>query len=265
MDDIFQGFTGRDDDLRHIERYSMYTVMLYRSNLYTHSRRVAALVKNMRLVAQKSFGKDYDSKKAEIMALVHDDAEIIFGDVQAGNKSKMTPAQLSMVGKAEEDAIKIISRRYPRQIGGYDYRKLLEEYKDYSSLESQVVCYADKYDALGEALHEIYAGNDFFVTNVTNEYGTIPTPLEYYTGFFLDFRDKFPLTARIFGQSLDMLEPIKYDLKEYRAIAKNGTPHTKRSVQVAVGDLHYDVWRKVVLESGDSETIEALYVQREGL
>lgn len=265
MNDIFQEFTGRDDDLRRIERYSMYTVMLYRSNLYTHSQRVATLVKNMRLAAERSFGKDYDSKKAEIMAFVHDDAEIIFGDVQAGNKSKMTPAQLSTVKKAEEDAIKTVSKRFPSQIGGYDYRKLLEEYKDYSSLESQVVCYADKYDALGEALHEVYAGNTFFVTNVTNQYGTIPTPLEYYTKFFRDFQDKFPDTKKLFDQTLDMFELVDYQPKAYRIIAKRGKLHTRRSVKTVTGDTHYDVWKRAVLGCGDDETIEALYIQKESL
>lgn len=192
MDDIFQGFVGRDDDLRGVERYSNFSVMFYRSNLYTHSHRVAALVRKINPLAKKVLGDTYDPKKAEIIALVHDDAEIVFGDIQAGNKRKMTPAQLKEVKRAEQEAIKTIAKRFPLEVGGYNYKQLLKEYEEYSSLESQVVCYADKYDALGEALHEVYAGNNSFTTNIVNEYGLIPTPFEYYTEYFSSFSKKFP-------------------------------------------------------------------------
>lgn len=64
--------------------------MMYRTNLYTHSYRVAAIVHALNPFAEKVFGKAYDERKAEILALVHDDAEIVFGDVQLGNKSRMT-------------------------------------------------------------------------------------------------------------------------------------------------------------------------------
>lgn len=195
---LFVGFDGRDADLRSVTRYSMYDIMMYRTNLYTHSHRTAALVRAINSHALSLF-KGYDTKKAELIALVHDDAEIIFGDIQAGNKSKMTPEQLREVHEQEARAIKKIAKRFPKQVGGYVYETLLEEAADYSSLEAQVVCYADKYDALGEAYHEALAGNHYFVTNVVNEYGKIPTPFEYYRDFFGGFLSRFPSLAPLFG------------------------------------------------------------------
>lgn len=191
--DIFKNFTGRESDLRSITRYDLYDVMLYRTNLYTHSHRVAALVRAMSMSADATFGESYDPRKAEILAYVHDDAEIIFGDVQAGNKSKMTPDQLAAVLAAEVQAIDGISARYPETIEKYVYRELLLETIDKNSIEAQLVCYADKYDAMGEAMHEVVAGNHSFATNVVNEYGTIPTPLEYYYNCFLTVFEKLPL------------------------------------------------------------------------
>lgn len=196
--EFFADFHGRDDDLRSVTRYSMYDTMLYRTNLYTHSHRTAALVRAINPHARAWFN-EYDPKKAELIALVHDDPEIIFGDIQAGNKSKMTPEQLRDIHEQEARAIKKIAKRFPKQVSKYVYETLLEEATTYSSLEAQVVCYADKYDALGEAYHEALAGNHYFVTNVVNEYGKIPTPFEYYRDFFAGFLGRFPSLTPLFA------------------------------------------------------------------
>ena len=62
------------------------------------------------------------------------------------------------------------------KIEKYVYKDLLFESAEHSTLESMIVSYADKYDAYGEAVHEIFAGNHYFTTHVINEYGKIPTP-----------------------------------------------------------------------------------------
>lgn len=155
--ELFRDFHGRDDDLRTVTRYSVYDVMVYRTNLYTHSHRTAALVRAINPHATAVLD-GYNPKKAELLALVHDDAELIFGDVQAGNKSKMTPQQLQEVQEQEARAIKKIAKRFPKYIGEFVYEQLLEEAANHSSIEAHVVSYADKYDALGEAYHEIWGG-----------------------------------------------------------------------------------------------------------
>jgi 5'-deoxynucleotidase YfbR-like HD superfamily hydrolase len=84
---LFTDFKNREEDLRKITRYQNYSVMFYRTNLFTHSKRVAWLVQEMIPFAQATW-QDFNGQKAKFLALVHDDQEIIMGDIPAGNKSK---------------------------------------------------------------------------------------------------------------------------------------------------------------------------------
>lgn len=261
--DIFEHFVGRDEDLRELTRFSLYEVMLYRTNLYTHSHRVAALTRLLNPLAVSVFSSNYDPRKAEILALVHDDAELIFGDIQAGNKSKMTTEQLQEVKDAEERAIEEIAKRFPKQIAGYSYQQLLQEAADYSSLEAQVVCYADKYDALGESLHEIYAGNHSFTTNIVNEYGHIPTPIKYYTDYFKNFAKKFPDLKPLLNVPFTMFDVMPY--RDYAPTVKQYTPHTLESLTSPTDNAHYSLWRQVVQQDTNDEVCRDLYIQKETL
>jgi 5'-deoxynucleotidase YfbR-like HD superfamily hydrolase len=258
---LFQNFVGRDHNLRAVTRYSLYKVMFYRTNLYTHSHRTAALVRAINPTALSVFGAKYDPRKAEIIALVHDDAELVFGDVQAGNKSKMTPEQLAKVHEAEAQAIDAIAKRFPPRVAGYSYKGLLREAADYSTLEAQVVCYADKYDAFGEALHEIFAGNRCFTTNVVNEYGRIPTPPEYYAGFFAKFRDRFPEMQPLLEAPLPIFEPVVS--QDYSLLVVHGSPYRVGGLHLSTGNLYYDTWRQIVLGDTNDEVVEDLHTQRE--
>jgi 5'-deoxynucleotidase YfbR-like HD superfamily hydrolase len=260
---LFSGFVGREMDLRAVSRYSLYEIMLYRTNLWTHSHRVAALVRAINPVAVRVFGAAYDPRKAELMAHVHDDAEIIFGDIQAGNKSKMTAEQLQKIKAEEKRAIDVITKKLPKKVGGYSYSQLLTEMADHSSLEAQIVSYADKYDALGEALHEIFAGNHHFITRIENEYGQIPIPTEYYAKYFQDFADKFPATRQLLKQQHALFEPVEN--RDYSAVALVGKPHTERSIRELTPDPHYNNWRQLVLDNTNNEVRRDLYIQKEFL
>ena len=261
--DIFKEFIGREQDLRAIPRYNMYDVMVYRTNLFTHSHRTATIVRALSPLAKQVFGSSYDSRRAEILGYVHDDAEIIFGDIQAGNKSKMTDAQLQEVSDAERAGIYDIAARFPRKVGGYLYIDLLADAMDHSSLESQVVSYADKYDAMGEALHEVYAGNPHFTMNVVNEYGRIPTPPEYYHGYFGAFLDKFPEMQPLLELPFPMFEPVA--LLDYPKIINGRQLHTQENIHLSVGDHHYDTWKQIILADSIDEVARDLYVPKESL
>jgi 5'-deoxynucleotidase YfbR-like HD superfamily hydrolase len=258
-----EAINGRNDALRSVTRYSLYDVMLYRTNLYTHAHRVAALIRAINPAAMKVFGPTYDPIKTELLGFVHDDAEIEFGDVQAGNKSKMTTVQLREVEDAEKRAIDVVAGRFPSHIAGYKYKDLLLDAAEHTSLESQVVSYADKYDAYGEALHEIYAGNHYFVTNVVNEYGRIPSPTEYYVAYFQAFGNKFPAMAPLLAEPLPCFEPCVG--RDYASVVKKGRPHTKESLYIPTGEHHYDTWRQIIVADTNDEVVRDLYVQKEFL
>src|SRR3989344_6349847 len=139
-------FPQREQRLRKITRYSLYSTMWYRTNLWTHSRRVAWITEKLSPTAAAVFGAMFDSHKAYVLAIVHDDAEMIIGDIQSGNKSKMTEQELADIKLLERKAIDILAEEFPQNIGSYTYKELLTEALEKKSSEGIVMDWADKYD-----------------------------------------------------------------------------------------------------------------------
>jgi 5'-deoxynucleotidase YfbR-like HD superfamily hydrolase len=253
-------FVGRDADLRAIERYNLYKVMYYRTNLEIHSKRVASQVLELSSKLHEIFGNEFLPDRAITTALVHDDAEIVFGDVQAGNKSKMTEAQLAEVVEAEKVAIAKIGERLPKSVGEYVYTDLLQSMADVTTTEAKIVKFIDKYDAFGEALHEVYGGNQCFTTNVVNEYGTIPIPPDYYVSWITKFHAEEPeLASRLKMVALIFAIPETLDWKE---LSRTSKPHTRESLSVPTGYAHYDWWKNVIRKYDPNEDANLL-IQKE--
>jgi len=84
----FEGFNGRDKKLRDIIRFNMerFTPMFYRTNLLLHSQRVYLLVRDIMPVILPVYDDELNAEKALTLALIHDDAEIITGDVELYRK-----------------------------------------------------------------------------------------------------------------------------------------------------------------------------------
>ena len=113
-------FPDREKNLRSVTRYSLYHTVWYRTDLWTHSRRVGWIVEQLNPIAEKIFGENFDSEKAFALGMVHDDAETIFGDIQAGYKANMTKEELEEVGQLERNAIKTLASKSPKYIGLYE-------------------------------------------------------------------------------------------------------------------------------------------------
>lgn len=103
----FAGFEGREDSLAGIYRYSNYPHSLYRSNLILHSRRVFFLLRHLLPEIIAHFPQ-VDTKRLQILCLVHDDTEILTGDHQSVNRLVMTPEQIAEIDGGEEKAIEQI-------------------------------------------------------------------------------------------------------------------------------------------------------------
>lgn len=262
-ENILSGFTGRKEDLRKIYRYNLYKVMFYRDSLLSHSRRVFWLIKEILPYAKKSFGKKFDGDKVLIMALIHDDPELIIGDIQMGNKDKMSPEELEEIEKSEMRAIEILARRFPEKIGKYVYQELLTAVFKVEGREAQVVKYFDKFDALGEASHEIFAGNHYFCTNVINQYGKIKTPFEYYIPYLSSFTGEYPETKEIFGNGFILFK--KPENMDFRKAVNQGKPHTNESFRKRTGYPPYDAWKEVILKYADENEVKNYYTQKEFL
>lgn len=261
---LLKDFPDRETKLRQITRYSLYTIMFYRTNLWIHSKRVAWITGVIASSAQKIW-PEFNLEKAILMALCHDDQEIIMGDIQAGNKAKMTPEQLLEVEKLENEAIEQIAEQFPTKLGNYIYKDLLQEVADLKTPEAWVVKYADKMDAFGEALHEVFAGNIQFETNTVNEYGVIPTATEYYLDYFANFSKKFPETEKWLSANATspFLQP--FTKQPFKEIAQVHKSHTAESILGKSEYRPYELWKELIIDRGGAEELKNLSTQTEYL
>jgi len=258
---LFKDFIGRDEMLKKVTRYSLYKTMYYRTDLVIHQKRVYWLTKELMPYFKKAFGNNLDEDRLLIMALIHDDPEIIFGDYQAGTKAKMSDAELNELDNLELEAINEISHGFPEKIGCYNYRDILVENLEVKSIEAQIRKFTDKLDGYGEALHEIFAGNLSWVVNPINEYGVIETNPQFYVRTFKEYPIRYPLMKNFYKSGFPLYGKIK--MFDYQTVAKNGSLPTLDSLKKDLGYYPYDFWKETMLKYSRSDDLEYLYIQRE--
>ncbi len=252
--DIFPA--EREKKLKSIYRFSLFEKMMYRSNLWMHTHRVLWLVEELLPLAQTYL--NIDPEKTRALALVHDDAEMITGDVQAGHKARMSKSELKKIDQSEEKALIQLSKKFPKNIHGFVYKDLLFHSLNKDCIEAQLVSYVDKIDAQCESLHEVFAGNISLLRSVM-----------FYVNTLTLFPKKFPeLSALItskdssFTYLMDVAHPDKSEIKRYTHLNK---PHTKESIKIETDFPFYNTWRKIVIEKGGKEGIDWLTKQKEFL
>ena len=239
------GFNGREEELERIKRYihPITRVMFYRTNNLIHSRRVLwHLEKAIDDILDVFPG--FDVEFTRTLALVHDDVEIITGDVKLHDKEHMSPEELEELTRREMEAISILVDRYSRFANGYGYESLLLTAKNKDRLESQTVSFFDKFDAGGEAWHEVCAGNRMFLRpagGLVGEGG--------YVRRLMEFPDKYPNLIAFFSRFPDYL-PKPFD---FASLADKGRLHTKESLEEDSGYAPYERWKKTIMQREEVE------------
>lgn len=255
--EILQVFPpDRERKLRSIERFSMFDVFFYRSTLWHHQLRVALIVDELTPLARKLL-PHCDTQKAYALALVHDDAEMITGDVQLGHKQLMSSEELEAIEEAEATAIGELAKNFPQVIAGYSYRELLFHALRKDCLEAQLVSYADKLDAYCESLHEVLGGN---VTALRSVIG--------YTGIIRSFGVQYPALKALLSEKtpftdIDMrTDPFRVHRDKYLYLNK---PHSMESIRQETEFPTYNRWKALILEQMRDEGAEMLTRQKEAL
>ena len=249
-------YPGRRAKLEKIVRYHAFDTMLYRTNDWIHSLRVRWLVEEL-LPITKSHFKRFNAERAITIALVHDDAETITGDVLAGHKAVMSKRALLKVHNAERRAISLLGKRHSIKVGGvYPYGELLSEIFEKKTVEAQLVSYADKMDGYCESLHELYAGNFSLLRSAI-----------FYTNIFAHADEKFPKLKPMLGDKRSPFTDLRSFLREHSIkgskYAHFGKPFTARSLRLPSQFPFYDRWRAITLERGGKEGLDALVKQKE--
>lgn len=231
----------RREKLEKIFRYGYFEVLFYRSDLWRHAQRVLWLLEEIAPIAQKYI--TFDVEKARTLALVHDDAEMVTGDVQAIVKLRMTKQELAVLEEQEEKAVKDLVQKYPKEINGYSYESLLLHAARKDCIEAQLVSYVDKLDAYCESLHEVYAGNIGLLRSVV-----------FYANTTALFPSKFPALKELLASKdsaltylSDQVSPFDIPKSSYSHLNK---PFSEETVKKDVDFHFYNLWKKIIIEKG---------------
>jgi len=245
----FEGFEERERELKKIKRFHMFDFMRYRTNVFQHSQRVLWIVEEL-----SEYAPPMDIEKARTLALVHDDAEMITGDIQRGHKNKMTPEQKEEVYQNELKAVEVLSQRYPKEVNGYNYRALLLHALNRDCIEAQLVKIADRIDGYGESMHEVYAGNDIFCADDGR-------PVQDYTRVLNGHPQRWPDLSRMFTYTHEFLSlPANLDLDK---ILSEAIHHTHDSIKPRTGIPHYDRWKQITLERNKEQWLTEIQEHQE--
>ncbi|HVM73875.1 MAG TPA: YfbR-like 5'-deoxynucleotidase [Candidatus Paceibacterota bacterium] len=239
---IFPG--ERKEELENIYRYSYFDTVLYRSNLWMHSHRVLWLLEELVPMAQKYL--NFDIEKARVLALVHDDAEMVTGDVQAIVKARMSPEELQRLEAEEMEAVEKLVRGYPKEVNGYSYEALLGHAAKKDCIEARLVSYVDKLDAYCESLHEVYAGNVSLLRSVL-----------FYANLLPLFPMKYPELKELLSSKessltylTDQIDPFNIEAQRYTRLLK---PHTKESLRINNDFPFYKTWKDLIIARGETD------------
>lgn len=240
---VLDGFDGREEALGNIDRYihEITPVMFYRSNDLVHSRRVLWHLEAALPDIKEVYGDSFDEGFARTLAYVHDDGEIITGDVQLHDKEHMSERGLELLKEEEKLAIPQMVEKYGKVANGYDYGELLVAAKEKNRLEAWFVSFFDKFDGGGEAWHEIWAGNSYFCLPAGGNDGQ----KEGYVRRLREFPEKYPDMKKFFNKFPEYL-PEPFDFK---SIAEKNLPHTKVSLLKNSGYSPYERWKKTIIKN----------------
>lgn len=156
--------------LSDIKRYSSKEggnpKMIHEQDNFNHVRRVMYLGEFLANILLQNSSLPYkpDLKRVRYMGYHHDDPEIITGDILATVKAKMKEEELQKLKQKEDLASYAIAHfifglKPPQDKIYIDIQK---EIKNKTTLESQIVDVADKWDSLCEILHEVRCSNKPF-------------------------------------------------------------------------------------------------------
>ncbi len=234
----------REEKLKQIYRYQYFNVMYYRSDLWMHTHRVLWLLEEIIPLAKKSI--NFDTEKARALALVHDDPEMLTGDIQAIVKLRMTKEEKDKMEEDDLRAIDELTKNYPKEVNGYNYRELLRHSAKKDCIEAKLVSYVDKIDAYCESLHDLYAGNLSLLRSVVFYANSIPLfPFKYpELKSMLESKDS-TLTF-----ITDQISPGEINFENYKDLSK---PHTMESLEINNDFPFYKTWKRIVVERGHTD------------
>ena len=153
MKNSFFAFLSR---MKYINRWGLMHNSRY-ENLSEHSFETAYIANALAHIENEYFGGTYDAERITTIALFHDCAEIITGDMPTPVKYKQAEiaGAYSQVEKAAKETL--LANTEPQ------LKKIYEKYLDYeNSQDHDIIKAADKLSALIKCDNELAIGNNDF-------------------------------------------------------------------------------------------------------
>lgn len=252
---------SREDALKEVFRFSTHT-MFYRQNLEMHKFCCKAVGKKFLNEVQKE-GLFLDIKLEDLLNYleVHDDIEIITGDLGSHLKASMSDYEKTFWKRMEYSSIIPLNMRYGDQVD-FDYIQNLIMSLEKDCTVSQLGSYIDKLVGFGlETIHEILANNQSLIKDgVDRRYigilTELPTKLPYMADFFEKNKNGTNFTTST------VLTEVSSDLS--RIILNHPfSEHTIKTISNPVGIRPYDYCVKALLDEDEEKTIQILTQRRE--
>ncbi len=198
--------------LEKIPRYHRIPLMLYRSNVFLHELRVLALIQELTpFLIKHQPGLNIQHLCA--LAITHDDSELVnhgFNDPHM----PPDPRYLSQKNLASQNG------RYNFKLDDFPALELHSTFQKNNILEAQVIHFADSFDGMGESMHEVLAGNNYFSEPLNAHINNLITKRQLpYLLPFLEKNHPFfdipvigtPQTIRNFHTTESLNQPSNYD------------------------------------------------------
>ncbi len=247
---------SREEELKKVYRYWSYTdTMFFRPNLWVHSKRVVLwceyicdkLIQNWATI---------DRQKVLDLAMIHDDEEIITGDIVAQDKLQFTEEQQKKYDDDCKDAFSILKYNYIDNFDLFDYSEYLNIVENKTWEEYMVVELADKLDAMCECFHEMLFNNYLFCKKIPLEGHWMILPYH-----FTWHRSKTRLDNMLTHFKQNNILPFQtIDILQYY---ESEAPENLETY-VSWYEI-YDIWTKLQFDSKDSDLIDCLTIQKEFL
>jgi len=239
----------REEELEKIKRYiiELTPVMFYRTNDLIHIKRVVGHFEQIIPKIKEVYGNNFNYEFARAAAEVHDDPEIITTDIPLYEKELMNKEKRERLSLEEDKAIENLVERYGLFFKGYSYKELLYSTKNKDRLETQFISFCDKFDGAGEAWHEIWAGNEFFVLPA----GGKDAKTGGYIRRLKEFSEKYPKMVAFFEEFPEYsVDEFNFELIPYK-----NKPHTIKSLKKNSGFLLYELWKKSVIKTEGTKNL----------
>ena len=236
---------SREQELRNEYRYGFFSCPIYyKANLWIHTARISWITREIATYLAELCPGKFDIELAVALSIVHDDTEIIVGDIVGPVKMNFTPEEKAKYEQDCRDSIDILYEAYGRDFKTYDYRELLLMEDAADSIEYAVMKYADKLEGHLETYHELLAGNKDFDQEEKKHF--------WATAYDLSYQYSFTYLEKLLdalGLTLDDISwhPILDISKKFSSeeiLSKSKWFHTRESIDELTGFPVYDarVW-----------------------